>query len=46
VARLFIVALLVAGAIAGVYAWKHRAALDNPQIPAPGPVVVTVNPLP
>jgi hypothetical protein len=38
--------LLTIGVIAGIYVWQHRASIDNPQLPAPGPNVVTINPLP
>jgi hypothetical protein len=46
VARLFTFVLLIVAVIAAIYVWQHRASIDNPGIPAPGPKVVTINPLP
>jgi hypothetical protein len=46
VGRMITFVLLVVAVIAAVYAWQHRPSLDNPQLPAPGANVVTINPLP
>jgi hypothetical protein len=44
VGRVITFVLLVVAVVAAIYAWQHRSAIENPQVPAPGPVVVTVNP--
>jgi hypothetical protein len=46
VARVFTFLLIVVAVIAAIYVWQHRAAVDNPGVPAPGVNVVTTNPLP
>jgi hypothetical protein len=46
VGRMITFVLLAVAVIAGIYAWQHRPSLDNPQLPAPGVNVVTIDPLP
>jgi hypothetical protein len=46
VGRMITFVLLVVAVIAAVYVWQHRSSIDNPQLPAPGVNVVTINPLP
>lgn len=46
VGRIITFVLLAVAVIAAIYAWQHRPSLDKTQIPAPGPIVVTINPNP